>query len=928
MKKISYYTLSALFVSSIALSMGSCADDDLGNNLSDGDKEAIVQFEVNNVQEEVLSQNSAATRGAITPGLSDKDLEGKKLEAQSNENLDVCLIETTVEGVNPVVVDASTRANIIDLNSFGDFSSTGLRGTTPSNIKEEWFIDAKTKKNGELYTQIPWSWQKPYGCFFAVYPELNTYKDKMKINKPDANGFPSVEFEIETDVRKQVDLMTACSGNVQYATRYQAPRTSLNFRHALTAIRFAVGQNLSFDKTIKQITLKNVLLKSKYVVSNQYNGTGAKWISTGYTSRGDATLDGLNYKTNENPNSIVRDRSTFPNENSRDITKLNDNYTFYMIPQELDNKVTAEITFTDNTTISVPLKGSWKEGTTRTYKLSNQNSSWVYSITSDSPSAVAYNGTSTGNYGITSFREAPDGTKKPVAWKVIGYSEDNGITWTTTKPAWLKSLTKESGNGGTAAEQGTATLGTDIVDLVAKRNKELQDGEPLGSATKPYNLSNSTGEAQVQNTANCYVISAPGNYMIPLVYGNAIKNGGTNTSAYKSSLDPKSNIPAELLTEFVDHAGAPIKDPWIEKTNKNANNGINGAQIVWADEANLVNLASNPIYRDGSGNAFVKFEVTKANIKSGNAVIAVKKGNTIVWSWHLWFAPKNALDKIPVTNKQNKVYNFTNETLGWKPTKWIGTSYSTPRTVMVKVEQTIANNGIKQESVFTITQNTGITERTGITTFYQWGRKDAFPGTDANINGHFNKNAGDQIYMQNIIQNPGNFYTVGFSNKGVLNPNSGLVKYYYFYNLWSINNKKSVEQNQLNDVSVVKTIYDPCPIGFNVPANDAFTGFTANGLNEGNMNVDGTNREETFKANFGHNFWTNSNKNATIFFPASGYRGCVDGNLYYVNKFGDFWLADPQGATNGFVMGIQFDKIFPLFRNIRTYGFAVRPVAE
>ena len=924
MKKISYYTLSALFVGSIALSMVSCADDDLGNSLSDGDKEAIVQFEITDAQEEALSKYNASTRGAITAGLSDKDLEGKKLEAQSNKNLNVCLIETTVEGVNPVVTDAKTRANIIDLNSFSDFSSTGLRGTTPSNIKEEWFIDAKTKKNGELYTQIPWSWQKPYGCFFAVYPELNTYKDKMKINKPDANGFPSVEFEIETDVRKQVDLMTACSGNVQYATRFQAPRTSLNFRHALTAIRFAVGQNLSFDKTIKQITLKNVLLKSKYVISNQYNGTGVKWISTDYTSRGDVTLDGLNYKTNENPNSIVRDRSTFPNENSRDITKLNDNYTFYMIPQELDNKVTAEITFTDNTTISVPLKGSWKEGTTRTYKLSNKNSSWVYSITSDSPAAVAYNATSTGNYGITSFRQAPDGTKKPVAWKVIGYSEDDGKTWTTTKPAWLKSLTKESGNGGTAAEQGTATLGTDIVDLVAKRNKELQDGEPLGSAAKPYNLSNSTGEAQVQNTANCYVISAPGYYMIPLVYGNAIKNGGTNTSAYKSSLDPKSNI----LAEFVDHTGAPINDPWIEKTNNNANNGINGAQIVWADEANLVNLASDPIYRDGSGNAFVKFEVTKANIKSGNAVIAVKKGNTIVWSWHLWFAPKNALDKIPVTNKQNKVYNFTNETLGWKPTKCIGTSYSTPRTVKVKVEQTIANNGIKQESVFTITQNAGITERTGITTFYQWGRKDAFPGTDANINGHFNKNAGDQIYMQNIIQNPGNFYTVGFSNNGVLNPNSGLVKYYYFYNLWSINNKKSVEQNQLNDVSVVKTIYDPCPVGFNVPANDAFTGFTANGLNEGNMNVDGTNREETFKANFGHNFWTNSNKNATIFFPASGYRGCVDGNLYYVNKFGEFWLADPQGATNGFVMGIQFDKIFPLFRNIRTYGFAVRPVAE
>lgn len=79
MKKISYYTLSALFVGSIALSMVSCADDDLGNSLSDGDKEAIVQFEITDAQEEALSKYNASTRGAITAGLSDKDLEGKKL---------------------------------------------------------------------------------------------------------------------------------------------------------------------------------------------------------------------------------------------------------------------------------------------------------------------------------------------------------------------------------------------------------------------------------------------------------------------------------------------------------------------------------------------------------------------------------------------------------------------------------------------------------------------------------------------------------------------------------------------------------------------------------------------------------------------------------------------------------------------------------
>ena len=63
-------------------------------------------------------------------------------------------------------------------------------------------------------------------------------------------------------------------------------------------------------------------------------------------------------------------------------------------------------------------------------------------------------------------------------------------------------------------------------------------------------------------------------------------------------------------------------------------------KVTWADENNLATLPGSPIYRDASGNAFVKFEVKKENLKSGNAVISVKKGDTILWSWHLWFAPK------------------------------------------------------------------------------------------------------------------------------------------------------------------------------------------------------------------------------------------------------------------------------------------------
>ena len=945
-KTFFYHALSALFVGGMAFAAVSCADE-LGENTSNDDKEAVVSFNVADAQEEAQTRG-ALTRGAITPGLTAKDLNGQKLAAQSNENLDVCLIETTVEGVNPVKLEPGTRANITTLEKLTDFSSTGVRGTAANAINKEWFNEEKTRNNGILYNARSWSWLQPHGRFYAVYPESTNGSNGIKFTKPNGTAAPSIEFTVNTDVRKQVDLMTACSGNVQYATRFQAPITNLQFRHALTAIRFAVGQNLSFNKTIKDITLKNVLLKSKYTLSNKLDGTGAAWNHSGYDTRGNVKVSNVNYNTNENPNSIVRNRSQYVNSNVTDLTQLRDNYTFYMIPQDLDGKVTAEVEFTDGSKITVPLKGSWKAGTTRTYKLSQKNSSWVYTLNEISPSAVAYDKTQA-TYQIESYRQAPDGTKQAVAWKVIGYSVDNGTSWTTTKPSWLKSLSKEQGDGGATAEQLTATLGTDIVDLAAERNKTLQNAAPLGTATAPYNLSNATGAAAVQNTANSYLISAPGHYMIPLVYGNAIKNGQTNSSAYQKGSEANNT-----LKNFVDQEGYAITDPWIEKTNNGANRGIDLAWTIWSDEKDLVKLASNNgLYRAADGNLYIKFEVTKENIKSGNAVVAVRRSwqtqrqeqrqqgrkkvwvtvtethQQTLWSWHLWFAPKNALDKITVTNKQGNKYDFTNEALGWKPTAWKGTSYSTPRTVKVKVEQTQGNNGVKQSAVITITQNPATTSRTGYTTLYQWGRKDAFPGTTATLAVNtINWNAGSEMYMQTILQNPQNYFTAGYKGN-VLDAATGFAKYYTFYNLWSMNNTSAYAENQANSQTVVKTIYDPSPVGFSVPANDAFTGFTENGLNGGRMNVDGTDNAQTFNNNFGHNFWTNSSKTETIFFPAAGFREAGNGStLSNYSKFGDYWTATPNDNHNGNVMGFDVNSVHPLYRNIRAFGFAVRPAAE
>ena len=952
-KTFFYHALSALFIGGMAFSAVSCADDDLGENANNGNNGAVVRFNVSDVQEDALARGGALTRGSITPGLTNKELEGQKLLAEGDGNLDACLIETVMEGVNPVKVEPSTRANIVTSSTLGNFSSTGIRGTVANSIGTNWFDNKSTTPQGNINPSILWSWGQRYARFYAVYPETTDNNNNIVVkSQPTATSAPTIEFTVNKDVTKQVDLMTACSGLVTYTTHNQAPETNLWFRHALTAIRFAVGQDLSYNKTIKEISIDNVLLKSKYRLPNdRINPVGAGWDNNGYSQRGKVTLSGLSYKTTEKPNSIIRNQTRFSNPDVTDLKQLTDGYTFYMIPQTLDgNSVKAEIVFSDGTKIHVPLKGTWREGTTHVYKLSEKNSNWEYELIGVDPNIASFTDTQTsGGFTILSRRRV--GTEiVAVPWEVVGYSED-GKNYSNNKPAWLKSLSAERGNGSKDhPEQLTATLiPAKTVDLLAARNNELKKN-PLGSEATPYNLSNKTGAAAVENTANCYVISAPGYYMIPLVYGNAIKGGATNSSAYKMTVPGNGNT----LTELRDQDGNHITDPWIEKTNNGANRSIDKAWVLWSDESNLVKIKDNGLYRAPDGNLYIKFQVPEDGIKSGNAVIAVRKSiqkfrdeerlqgrkkvtvrvyyteYQTLWSWHLWFAPKDALKEIPVTNKQGTIYGFANEALGWKPTLWQGTPYQSPRSVNVKIRQTI---GKKKETIITITQLPGTTSRTGYTTQYQWGRKDAFPGKVGQpAEGTIKWNAGSDMYMQTILQNPQNYYTAGYNADGSLNAGTNFAKYYTLYNLWSMNNTSAYAENQANSQTVVKTIYDPCPVGFSVPANDAFTGFTTTGVLSNNINqinADATIEAETYKNNFGHNFWTNSSKTETIFFPAAGYREARNGStLTKYGVAGEYWTATPNDNNNGNVLGFEHNVVHPLYRNIRAFGFSVRPVAE
>ena len=925
---------------------GACADDDLTTDKPGKHTGTTVAFNVSDAQMEALAQAGAKgmTRGLSPQPLSSADLAPRKLEATGSNPHDFCLIESTVEGINPVKPAEGTRAEIIKTATLGNFSSIGYRAANSTaaanpNTALLWFHGEKTNPDGTLNHRYDWDWPvNVYGRFYAVYPEA-TPANKITLSPSNYAQVPYVDFEVNQDVMSQVDLMTACSGEVHYI-HGNDPTSNLKFRHALAAVKFSIGSNLS-PVIIKKIELKNVKYKGRYRLPNQADGSDATWTSVDNATT-TMVLDNININAAEMPNTMLAG-ALAPDPNSHNRTGR-EKFTFLMIPQTMPaktaaNAIKAVIHYQDGATtktITIPLTGEWKAGVTKEYKLSQKNSSWGYQLTlTDNSKTFDYQGTALGSaqFQVKSYRQG-GATQQPVPWKISKYEEWdytlNGGTggWVdrgTTKPDWLGNIT-DHGNGGTAAEAcNTAVKAASVTDQLGAYNKVLKDATPKGTAANPYNLANPGGNGSMMNieeSANCYLISAPGHYCFPLVYGNSYKNGMVNGNAFRSTQPAGTPY---LLKTFKDHRDMDMAGARI---SAQLGTYLDGASIVWMDQPNLIRSSSLIVVNNFPTNLgfmdFLEFEVKKEDIRNGNAVIAAKLGNTIVWSWHLWFDHADALDKIPVKNYDGTIYKFTRNTLGQAYLRDEATSYDQPRKARLTIEQQAGNGGIKASSPVVITQNPYSVKQNAVT-LYQFGRKDAFPGTDTFYDGSSSTPSTTAFTLiahasrQSIgttIQNPDKFYAV-----------SGLSTDFYnqtYCNTWSANNTKL--NNRSND-AIVKTIYDPCPAGFHMPASKAFTGFTTTGLNSTNpteFNVSGA-------WNAGWNFYTQLNPTSTtptIFFPALGIRFSSDGSLAFMDNIGYFWSALPDNSYNGCSMSLGQASILMLSSTSRSSGCAVRPVAD
>ena len=878
MKKYSKYHLPTLLLMLAAGFMSvSCADEDIANDQKYDGKNGV-SFSVTDVQD-------ALDADIPTRATDAKTYLTHSIDFNEAGTSDICLQESTVPGVNPMKRTPQTRAwlkSTIDAN-FGAFAcKNGSAGP-------DYFYNEQVNSSGQMLQPKSWGSTASTLKFYAVYPYMDGTNTRQKLVQPTTSSLPYVAFEASTDIAKQTDLMTAETVRIKYTATGGSPHVvPLKFYHALTAIRFGIDSNLSRNKTIKSIEFQGIKNAGRFdlITKTWSNQSGAQNFK----------LDNVNKSTSEVQNTVI----------------VKDGNTFLMVPQTLPSGANIVITFTDNSHITANIGGkTWAPGTTKTYMMTEKNSNWEYKIETTDPAVIAYDQTtSTTPYTIKSYRKDPaTNIFQPVKWKVVSYQEstDGGVNFgpkTQTKPTWLTKLTIENGDGGTAAESGMVTVKKGVTDLLAAYNDVLRTATPKGSAGNYHDLSmhNYKGTPIAQrNTANSYLISAPGYYKIPLVYGNAIKNGATNSSSYQTS-----NRGNHILRNFKDHAGADITSPYINV--QNSGNPATQASIVWTDQSGIVDGLS---VTNTGANSFINFHVPAEKIKNGNAVIAVKnKGGTVMWSWHLWFAHGDVLNVIPCTNFERHTYKFTKQTLGFAYRKWMGTAYNKPRVARVIVEQTIGNNGgTKQFAYIEITQNPSSSDKEISSTLYQFGRKDAMPGVQTVNDGSFNKNGGNNMSVTNGIQHPETFYTDGTSWHARYN----------WYNLWSMDNTTIGN----NDNSVVKTIYDPCPAGFHMPASNAFTGFMNNGDYNGGFNKSGA-------WDYGWNFNNKiSSPNATVYFPASGLRYSRDGKLYGAGQDGLCWPGVPTYLCFRWARYADPYMMLPYRDNFpRSNGFSVRPVSE
>jgi len=605
-----------------------------------------------------------------------------------------------------------------------------------------------------------------------------------------ATGVPTLTYTVPQDVTKQIDLMYAtadCGGNGTGDVRNGA--VQLNFKHALTAVTIKTGEKMLAGKVTK-IEISGVHGSGSYPIG------ATSWTITDETAGrtfsidNETALDG-----NKDKNEIMTKPGTILNGDDK-------GYTFMMIPQELTDDAKLTISFTDkltNTerTLTAKLKeftknGIWEIGKLYTYsinstgivitpvielKVNRDNTLYpnggykgTWSAGNPHPSSPslyiemtdeekqAYLPVSgiLNDVSIAAYMEVAQANAESAAAKkqirkldfTIEWSIDGGTTWNSSKESpelgWKPATGSQSRADDTDPTQpvsGSIILPaqsqfTYMRNFLYGKGTTIEGQTPgktitdagNGSEDSPYDLVEMNDVAK--ESANCYIVNDHGYYKFPTYYGNTY-NKESDTSSYKyvGDIDTISDATRNfVLKEFVKHDDNPVTSGEIS--------GIEDAILLWQDSPDLVTEVKYD-------NGWVSFRVPEESINQGNAVIAVRGSEGILWNWHIWVTHRKWDESSCHTmsddnlNQYDKPFIIAPCNLGYCEPH----DKDDERDILIRFvanSEQVGDNEItltvkdgasqpgkdEKKGIITFTQPEIAASAAGDNTYYQWGRKD------------------------------------------------------------------------------------------------------------------------------------------------------------------------------------------------------------
>lgn len=365
-------------------------------------------------------------------------------------------------------------------------------------------------------------------------------------------------------------------------------------------------------------------------------------------------------------------------------------------------------------------------------------------------------------------------------------------------------------------------------------------------------------------SANCYIITANSSTMV--YFFDATKRGNNSNA---------TTVPGINYASLPDLARATE------------------ARVIWQTGGPTSVIKSVKYERGG------RVHFTMGTATEGNAVIGVFASSAAnaecLWSWHIWKLNGSVPADVPCS----------------------------------KISATTGLN----TQIYMMDRNLGAYCNTqgdprSIGLLYQWGRKDPFPASatwnntePTNIYGTWNNGGTTGPWAGTYsLKTSTADATIGTEAWAVSYPTIFIAQPNNPFDWMSTPSNNLWGTSWLdggvggyNGNQGVKSIYDPCPVGYRVPPQDTWSKQITNGSYATNgVIMDGL--------------------NASLYFPTSGCRSNSNGVLLFSNAFGYYWASSLYDATNVTAGGVNFRMgdyyIWCQSSSARANGFNVRCVAE